>query len=252
MAVVLKEPPRISGDRFGTEVEERMDFREAVLSFEQPPLTKMDRLLERELAGRPISFQESDYTPALAASPFHISHPYPSLWIVTQLGVSKSDHFLENIKLERGSPLRLFDIDLSLRTFGYPSPTLFCTIDHFICDALGFMIAKADTHIFSRTSKYHPQTPPPSFTIAIPKRFVHPADRTYDGNCATFGQHFCQKPSGRRVFQLPPRDWEGNPDWEVPGKKDIEGWYRKEQREMAKRWKAHGKDMATKEEWSFI
>jgi len=73
MAMVLKEPPRISGDRLGRQAEEKMDFREAVLSFDQPPLTKIDRLLERELAGRPISFQETDYTPALAASPF-ISH----------------------------------------------------------------------------------------------------------------------------------------------------------------------------------
>jgi hypothetical protein len=54
------------------------------------------------------------------------------------------------------------------------------------------------------------------------------------------------------MFQLPPRDWEGNPDWEVPGKKDIERWYGKEQREMAKHWEAHGKDMANKEDWSFI
>ena len=252
MAMVLKEPPHISGDQLGRQAEEKMDFREAVLSFDQPPLTKIDRLLERELAGRPISFQETDYTPALAASPFHIAHSYPSLWIVTQLGVSKNDHFLENIKLEKGSALRLFDIDLSLRTFGYTSPTLFCTIDHFICDELGFMIAKADTHIFSKASKYHILTPPPSFTIAIPKQFVRPADRTYKSNQATFGQHFYQKPSGRRVFQLPPRDWEGNPDWEVPGKKDIERWYRREQREMAKHWEAHGKDMANKEDWTFI
>jgi len=43
-------------------------------SLKQPPLTKIDHLLEGELAGRPISFQEIDYTPALAASPFHISH----------------------------------------------------------------------------------------------------------------------------------------------------------------------------------
>ena len=51
MAMVLKEPPRISGDRLGRQAEEKMDFREAVLSFDQPPLTKIDRLLERELAG---------------------------------------------------------------------------------------------------------------------------------------------------------------------------------------------------------
>src|SRR5882762_4096356 len=120
------------------------DPREAVLSFEQPPLTRIDHLLEIELAGRPISFQETDYTPALAASPFHILHSYLSLWIVTQLGVSKNDHFLENIKLEKGSALWLFDINLSLRMFGHTSPTLFWTIDHFICDELGFMIAKAN------------------------------------------------------------------------------------------------------------
>jgi len=142
---------------------------EAALSFKQLPLTKIDCLLERELAGRPISFQEIDCTPALAASPFHIVHSYPSLWIVTQLGVSKNDHVLENIKLEKGPALRLFDIDLSLHTFGYTSPTLFCTINHFICNELGFMIAKADTHLFSKASNYHILTPPPSFTIAIPK-----------------------------------------------------------------------------------
>jgi hypothetical protein len=62
--------------------------------------------------------------------------------MVTQLSVSKNDHFLKNIKLEKGSPLQLFDIDLSLCTFGYTSPTLFCTINHFISDELSFMIAK--------------------------------------------------------------------------------------------------------------
>jgi len=36
------------------------------------------------------------------------------MWILTQLGVSKNDYFLEDIKLERGSPIRLFDLDLSL------------------------------------------------------------------------------------------------------------------------------------------
>jgi hypothetical protein len=83
MAMVFKESPHISGDQLGKQAEERMDLREAVLSFEHPPLTKIDHLLERELAGRLISFQEINYTPALAASPFHISHSYPSLWIVT-------------------------------------------------------------------------------------------------------------------------------------------------------------------------
>jgi hypothetical protein len=138
-----------------------MDFREVVLSFEQPPLTKIDCLLERELARQPISFQEIDYTPTLAASPFHILHSYPSLWIVTQLGVSKNDQFLENIKLEKGSPLRLFDIDLSLCTFRYTSPTLYCTINHFICDELSFMITKTDTQRLPNTIHRCPLPPSP-------------------------------------------------------------------------------------------
>jgi hypothetical protein len=50
MAMVLKEPTHISGDRLGRQAEEKMDFREAVLSFNQPPLTKIDCLLERERA----------------------------------------------------------------------------------------------------------------------------------------------------------------------------------------------------------
>ena len=79
----------------------------------------MKRVIDNHIPNKPVSFQEINYTPALAASPFHISHSYPSLWIVTQLGVSKNDHFLENIKLGKGSALWLFDINLSLRTFGY-------------------------------------------------------------------------------------------------------------------------------------
>jgi len=112
-AAVLKEPPCISGDCFGKVAEERMDFRGAILSFDQPPLTKTDIILDKELV-QPITLQESNYTPAIPASPSHISHPYPSMWILTQLGAYKNDYFLEDIKLERGSPICLFDLDLSL------------------------------------------------------------------------------------------------------------------------------------------
>jgi hypothetical protein len=54
-AAVLKEPPHISGDCFGKVAEERMDFRGAILSFDQPPLTKTDIILDKELVGQPIS-----------------------------------------------------------------------------------------------------------------------------------------------------------------------------------------------------
>jgi hypothetical protein len=37
------------------------------------------------------------------------------MWILTQLGVSKNYYFLEDIKLERGSSIHLFDLDLSLQ-----------------------------------------------------------------------------------------------------------------------------------------
>jgi len=83
--------------------KERMDFRGAILSFDQPPLTKTAIILDKELVGQPITLQESNYTPAIPASPSHISHPYPSMWILTQLGAYKNDYFLEDIKLERGS-----------------------------------------------------------------------------------------------------------------------------------------------------
>ena len=114
-SAVLKEPPHISGDHFGKVAEERMDFRGAILSYDQPLLTKTDIILDKELVGQPISLQESDYTPAIPVSPSHISHPYPSMWMLTQPGVSKNDHLMEDIKLERGSPIHLFDLNLSLR-----------------------------------------------------------------------------------------------------------------------------------------
>ena len=73
-AAVLKEPLQISGDHFGKVAEEKMDFRGAILSFDQPLLTKTDIILDKELVGQPISLQESDYTPAIPASP---SSPIP-------------------------------------------------------------------------------------------------------------------------------------------------------------------------------
>jgi len=168
-----------------------MNQERQLLGLKQPPLTKIDHLLEGELAGRPISFQEIDLYSC--SSSLTISH-------LAFLSFTMDSHFSlvflrmitswKNIKLEKGSALRLFDIDLSLHTFGHISPTLFCTIDHFICDELGFMIAKADTHIFSKASNYHILTPLPPFTIAIPKQFIHPAYRTYESNSATSGQHF--------------------------------------------------------------
>jgi len=153
------------------EVEEEMDFADALMSFNQPQLTKTDLLLEKELLGRPISLRESDYTLTIAASPFYITHSNSSLWIICRLGVSKDDSFFENIRLEKGSPLCLFDVDLAHCTFGYDAPTLFCTIKYFLCNELGFMIAKADMHLYTRTSKYAAQIPP-SFFIAIPKCLV--------------------------------------------------------------------------------
>jgi len=178
--------------------EDEMDFADALTSFNHPPLTRTDLLLEKELLGRPILLRESDYTPAIAASPFYVTHSNSSLWVVRGLGVSKDDSFFENIRLEKGSPLRLFDLDLAHHTFGYDASTLFCTIECFLRDELGFMIAKADTHLFTRSSKYVAQIPP-FFIIAIPKHLVHPGDHTYTSNEATFGQHFHQKGSGKRV-----------------------------------------------------
>jgi hypothetical protein len=150
------------------EAEEEMDFADALISFSQPPFTKMNMLLKKELSGRPVSFCERDYTPAIAASPFYISHSYPSLWILCTLGVSKDDNFFENVRLEKGSPLRLFDLDLAHHTFGFDTPSLYCTIAYFVRDEPRFMIAKADTHLYTRTSK-HDVLIPPSFFIAILK-----------------------------------------------------------------------------------
>jgi hypothetical protein len=250
ISATLTGPPRISADYLVEEGEGEMDFADALISFEQPPLTKTDLLLERELSGRPISLRERDYIPAIAASPFYINHRYSSLWIIHELGISKDDNFFENVRLEKGSPLRLFDLDLACRTFGFDAPTLFCTIDYFLRDELGFMIAKADTHLYTRTSKYAAQIPP-SFFIAIPKRLVHPGDRTYTSDKVTFGQHFHQKDSGKRVFRLPPREWERNPGWGISDMKGIERWFQQGQKEMSRRWEKHWKTMHEGDEWSF-
>ena len=181
------------------------DCPSPLTSFNQPPFTRTD-LLEMELSGWPISLRESDYTPTIAASPFYVTHSNSSLWVVDELGVSKDNSFFKNIRLEKGSPFRLFHLDLAHHTFGYDTLTLFCTIECFICNELGFMIAKADTHLFTRSSKYVAQIPP-SFIIAIPKHLIHPGDHTYTSNEATFGQHFYQKGSGKCVCQFSPRAW---------------------------------------------
>ena len=44
-------PPCISSDYLVKEVEEEMDFADVLTSFNQPTLTKMDLLLEKELLG---------------------------------------------------------------------------------------------------------------------------------------------------------------------------------------------------------
>ena len=238
-------PPRISSDYLVKEAEDEMDFANALTSFNQPPFTRTDLLLEKELLERPISLRESDYTPAIVASPFYITHSNSSLWVVHGLGVSKDDSFFKNIRLEKCSPLHLFDLDLARHTFGYDAPTLFCTIDFFLRNELGFMITKADTHLFTRSSKYVAQIPP-FFIIAIPKHLVHPSDRTYTSNEATFGQHFYQKGSGRCVCQLPPRAWEG--DLEVFDRKEIERWYQQEQKDLNRQWKRYWKTMSDEEE----
>jgi hypothetical protein len=249
ISAALIGPPRISSDYLVKEAEEEMHFADALTSFNQPPLTKTDLLLEKELLGRPISLRESNYTPAIAASPFYISHFNSALWVVRGLGVSKDNSFFKNIRLEKGSPLCLFDLDLARLTLGYDAPTLFCTIDYFLRDELGFMIAKADTHLFTRSSKYVAQIPP-FFIIAIPKHLVHPGDRTYTSNEATFGQHFYQKGSGKHVCQLPPRAWEGDVELEVFDEGEIEWWYQQEQKGLSRQWRRHWKTMSSKdEEW---
>jgi hypothetical protein len=112
-------PPHISSDYLVKEVEDEMDFADTLTSFNQPLFTRTDLLLEKELLGQPISLCESDYTPAIAASPFYITHSNSSLWVVCGLGVSKDNSFFKNIRLEKGSPLHLFDLDLACHTFGY-------------------------------------------------------------------------------------------------------------------------------------
>jgi hypothetical protein len=51
IAATLIEPPHILSSYLVKEVEEEMDFANALTSFNQPPLTKMDLLFERELLG---------------------------------------------------------------------------------------------------------------------------------------------------------------------------------------------------------
>ena len=72
-------PPHISSDYVVKDAEDEMDFVDALTSFNQSPFTRTDFLLEKELLGQPISLCESDYTPAIAASPFYITHSNSSL-----------------------------------------------------------------------------------------------------------------------------------------------------------------------------
>jgi len=109
------------------------------------------------------------------------------------------------------------------------------------------MITKADTHLYTRTSKYAAQIPP-SFLIVIPKRLVHPNDYTYTNNEATFGQYFYQKGSGKHMCQLPPRAWEG--DLEVLDEQGTERWYQQGQKDLTRQWKRYWKDMGDEDEES--
>jgi hypothetical protein len=65
ISAALIGPSRISSDYLVKEAEEEMDFTDALTSFNQPPLTKTDLLLKKELLERPISLHESNYTPLL-------------------------------------------------------------------------------------------------------------------------------------------------------------------------------------------
>jgi len=73
---------RPSAEFYGKEEEEGLDFWDALLSMETPPHTQIDHLLHMELLGRPLSFLERDYTPAVAASPLFSAHSLPALWVI--------------------------------------------------------------------------------------------------------------------------------------------------------------------------
>ena len=101
ISTAIVGPPHISLDYLVKEAEEEMHFADALTSFNQPSFIRTDLLLEKELLGWPISLCEGDYTPAIAASPFYVTHSNSSLWVVCGLGVSKDDLSFKNIRLEK-------------------------------------------------------------------------------------------------------------------------------------------------------
>jgi hypothetical protein len=236
----------------GEEVGEGdLDFWDALFRPESPPLTQVDHLLHIELLGRPISLHEDDYIPAVGSSPFLIQHLHPTLWIIHQLGKSRDGVVSHHAKLGRGSPICLVDIELARRSMGYHSQVIFFTITHFIRSEPGFMIAQADIHLYTQTAKPAAHPAPP-FLVAIPKGLIRTSEVTQDNCYATFGQRLRREESGKKVIDVPLREWEANPGWRYPRKKElVRSWFLMEQAEMAKKWEEYWQDADDKEEWSF-
>ncbi len=251
VAINSSSPLRPSAEFYGKEEEEGLDFWDALLNMEMPPHTPIDHLLHMELLGRPLSFLERDYTPAVAASPLFSTHSLSSLWVIHRLGVSKDDHTFEHTKLRKGSPIRLVDIDLARRSFGFNTLCVFGTIKSYDHCEPGYVIAHLDTHLFSTTSKPAAQIAP-SFTIAIPLRYIGDHEEVGDTRSATIGQRCLQGRTGSATVKRPLREWERNSGWIHPSKRKIEQWYREEQARMSKGWEAQGKDLKTTSEWTFV
>jgi len=241
---------RPSAEFYGKEEEEGLDFWDALLSMETPPHTQIDHLLHMELLGRPLSFLERDYTPAVAASPLFSAHSLPALWVIHRLGMSKDDHTFEHTKLRKGSPIQLVDVDLTHRSLGFNTLRVFGTIESYARVEPGYVIAHLDTHLFSTTSKPAAQIAP-SFVVGIPLRYIGDYEEVSAGS-ATIGQRCLQGRTGSAVVKRPLREWERNPGWTHPSKREIEQWYQKEQARMSEGWEACGKDLEATSEWSFV
>src|SRR6266481_274217 len=123
VAINSSSPLRPSAEFYGKEEEEGLDFWDALLNVEVPPHTQIDHLLHMELLGRPLSFLECNYMPAIAASPLFSTHSLSPLWLSTDLECPKMIILLNIPSSARDPPF-----DLSTST----SPTIALVSIHYV------------------------------------------------------------------------------------------------------------------------
>ena len=245
------EPELLSTQAGLDDGEGDLEFWDTLLRPDSPPLTQLDHLLHMELLGRPISFREDDYIPAIGSSPFFIQHLHPMLWIIHQLGKSRDGVVSHHAKLGRGSPIHLVDIELARQSLGFHTQTIFFTIDHFVRSEPGFMIAQADIHLYSQTAKPAARPAPP-FLVTIPRALIRTSEVTKPNRHATFRQHLRRDVSGKKLIDAPLREWEINIEWKYLKEEEVRNWLMFEQAQVVKKWEDHWQGVDNKEEWSFV